>query len=271
MLQVLLLCAIKSHDSLLFDALAGIIREKRVSDDDSMKLLRACLCNRPNGELPDSVLHVFEEVSGANLHYSQEGEDIVLTRMLPSQKVGFFVDIGAHHPLRFSNTYALYRRGWRGINVDATPGSMEPFKKLRPEDINVEAAVSDSNLPLSFHIFREAALNTFNSSLAQEYVETGWERVRAVTMVPRSLASILDEYLPRGKGIDLLSIDVEGEELAVLQSNNWNDYRPQIIIIEALATPFDIIRHHPAVSFLVDKGYELVSRLANSIILKSKS
>jgi hypothetical protein len=61
--------------------------------------------------------------------YSQEGEDLIASRLFPNQSTGFYVDIGAHHPTRFSNTYLLYTKGWRGINIDPLPGSKELFDK----------------------------------------------------------------------------------------------------------------------------------------------
>src|SRR5690242_3324544 len=63
--------------------------------------------------------------------YSQEGEDRILHSIFETVADGFYVDIGAHHPKRFSNTYLFYQRGWRGINVDAMPGSMVRFKRVR--------------------------------------------------------------------------------------------------------------------------------------------
>jgi hypothetical protein len=62
-----------------------------------------------------------------NQSYSQEGEDMVLYRTFETVKEGFYVDVGAHHPDRFSNTYKFYKQGWRGINIDAMPGGMDPF------------------------------------------------------------------------------------------------------------------------------------------------
>ena len=76
--------------------------------------------------------------------YSQEGEDMILQRMFGQRREGFFVDVGAHHPFRYSNTYLFYKKGWRGINIDATPGSMREFEKYRPADINLEVAVSQT-------------------------------------------------------------------------------------------------------------------------------
>ena len=66
--------------------------------------------------------------SHENIYFSQEGEDVILRRIFEDQKNGFYIDIGAHHPKRFSNTYYFYDRGWEGINIDATPGSMKFFK-----------------------------------------------------------------------------------------------------------------------------------------------
>ena len=76
--------------------------------------------------------------------YSQEGEDIILARIFGKQQNGFYVDVGAHHPYRFSNTYFFYKRGWKGINIDAMPGSMKIFNKYRPRDKNIEAGISDT-------------------------------------------------------------------------------------------------------------------------------
>jgi hypothetical protein len=82
-----------------------------------------------------------ESIGPVHLSYAQEGEDMVLRRIFEDQPLGFYVDVGAHHPVRFSTTYFFYRRGCRGINIDATPGSMDAFRRLRPRDINLEVAI----------------------------------------------------------------------------------------------------------------------------------
>jgi len=94
--------------------------------------------------------------------FSQEGEDMILQRIFSGKNDGFFVDVGAHHPTRFSNTYLFYLKGWRGINIDAAPGSMTAFRKVRPADINIECPVSDKSDIATFYIFNEPALNTFS-------------------------------------------------------------------------------------------------------------
>ena len=80
----------------------------------------------------------------SNISYSLQGEDMVLKELFADKNQGFYVDVGAHHPFRFSNTYLFYKKGWRGINIDAMPRSMELFDKFRPRDINIECGVASN-------------------------------------------------------------------------------------------------------------------------------
>ncbi len=220
--------------------------------------------------LTNDLVAACEQATGGRIHYSQEGEDIYLSRFYGEKRDGFFVDVGAHHPIRFSNTYALYRRGWRGVNIDATPGSMAVFDRFRPGDTNIECAVSDKSERLTFHVFKEGALNTFDPDLAASYVRSGFEQLESVELTTRPLAALLDECVGAGQKIDVLSIDVEGSDLAVLRSSDWQKYSPDVVIIEALDTPFSDVPEHPCVKFLAGKGYEPIARLTNSILLRRK-
>ena len=75
--------------------------------------------------------------------FAQEGEDMILKRIFEGVRSGFYIDIGAFHPSKFSNTYYFYLRGWSGINIDPQPGVKSLFDKMRPRDINLELAISD--------------------------------------------------------------------------------------------------------------------------------
>lgn len=218
--------------------------------------------------ISDACMEALEAASGGKIYYSQEGEDIILARYFGNRADGFFVDIGAHHATRFSNTFALYRRGWRGINIDATPGSMESFRTLRPDDTNLEIAISDKEGPLVLNVFGEGALNTFDPTLSDTYASDGYEKMEMVELYPRSLADVLNQYLAAGQSIDLMTVDVEGEDIGVLRSNDWEKYSPEVIIIEALDTPLPMLQDHPAITLLAGHGFVLVSRLYNSVILR---
>lgn len=216
----------------------------------------------------------FEEIKSIsnfeNLSYSQEGEDRVLMRFFEEKTKGFFVDVGAHHPTRFSNTYLFYLKGWRGINIDAAPGSMNLFDVLRPNDINLELPVSLSNQTLKYYIFNEPALNTFSESEA--YKKNGLREYKILNtknLKTYKLSQILDEHLPLGKHIDFMTIDVEGLDFEVLQSNDWQKYHPSIILVESLRASVKEIMSSALNVFLEKLGYTLVAKTYNTLFFKS--
>lgn len=201
--------------------------------------------------------------------YSQEGEDMILNKYLENIKDGYYIDIGAHHPKRFSNTYLFYKKGWKGINIDARPGSMKLFDRLRPLDVNLELGLSGVNENLTFYIFNEPALNTFDETLAKErstnskYFITESRRVKCLP-----LNEVLDKYLPIGKIITFLSIDIEGFDLYVLKTNNWELYRPQYIVVESYSILFEDVLNSEIYVFLKEKNYSLVAKSYYSLIFK---
>src|ERR1700687_2725090 len=85
--------------------------------------------------------------------YSQEGEDMVINSFFEGKKKykGFFVDVGAHHPYRYSNTLFFYRKGWRGINIEPTPGATKLFNTFRRKDTNLNIGISDKKEKLTFY------------------------------------------------------------------------------------------------------------------------
>lgn len=205
----------------------------------------------------------------ARASFSQEGEDLLVARMFDTQGAGFYVDIGAHHPTRFSNTYLLYTMGWRGINIDATPGSMDAFRKLRPDDINLEIAVSSDGQPQRFYLFDEPALNSASTALSTERDEWSDYSITSTVILPtRPLRDVLSEHLPQDiDGIDLMTIDVEGHDLDVLISNDWDRFRPRVLLIEVLAAGLEDLDGREEIALLRQHGYVLYAKLVNTVVL----
>ena len=194
------------------------------------------------------------------ISYAQHGEDILLESLLHGKKgPGFYVDIGAHHPHRFSNTLLFYKKGWRGINIDAMPGSMKPFRMFRRRDINLEVGVGLQSGPLKFYAFEEPAYNTFSPHLVNDAEFLKRVPLKAVHEVPVfTLAALLDKHLPENTVIDFLSIDAEGFDLDVLKSNNWQRYRPVYILVEE---GMKFIKEGSDVGrYLAEQQYEIVAR-----------
>jgi FkbM family methyltransferase len=201
--------------------------------------------------------------------YSQEGEDMILSRLFKKDK-GFYIDVGAHHPQRFSNTYYFYLKGWRGINVDAMPGSMDIFKKVRPKDINLEIPISDRREILTYYIFNEPAFNTFAHELP---INTeGYKRRKLIAqkeLQAYTLSEVLDRYLPENQNIDFMNVDVEGWDYKVLRSNNWGKYSPEIILVEDhQVTSMEEANNSQICRFMLEKDYKLYCKTVNTLIFK---
>jgi FkbM family methyltransferase len=184
---------------------------------------------------------------------------------------GTYVDIGAHHPVYYSNTCHFYRKGWRGLNVDALPGAMDAFRILRPEDINIEACIVPTlGQTLTLHIFEDAALCTVDAALAAERQRHG-KRLLATRDVPcMTLTECLNRYLP-ARHIDLLSIDVEGMDEAILYSHDWSHSAPSVLVFERHGLALGGVEHDAVIRFLTGRGYVLEGKCGPSFIMRHES
>ena len=204
----------------------------------------------------------------ADVHFSQWGEDVVLWHYLRLQRDGFYVDVGAHHPERLSNTALLhYRNGWSGINIEPDERLYQAFLQARPNDINLCCGVGADNGFASMGVFEDGAVNSFDVAAVEFQIQHGGKRLAQYRDIEvRKLCDILDEYMPPGRQIDLLSVDVEGWEISVLESNDWGRYKPPFIAVEdhkmVLARAADSLTFQ----LLNEKGYRLVAHtIATSI------
>jgi FkbM family methyltransferase len=211
-----------------------------------------------------------ERLEFAQLSYAQEGEDILLNRFFDFKTTGFYVDVGAHHPKRFSNTYFFYKMGWSGINIDAMPGSMAPFAAQRERDINLEMGVGEQASSMDFYIFEEPALNTFNAERADYLIKKGCRLVEKRAVPVETLGAILDKYAPN-KEIDFLTIDVEAMEIYILRSMDWTRYRPGFVLLEDYTFDVEHLLENETYQFMVGKGYEFFGKAVNTVIYKRKN
>jgi len=195
--------------------------------------------------------------------FAQDGEDLVLISLLKKHSIasGFYVDIGAHHPFRFSNTYLLYQLGWHGLVIDAQPGSMKLFKSIRPRDICIETPISDRKEEITFYQFNEPALNGFSKELSESRQNNTYTIINQINMESRTINDVLAEYNTNNIPITLLTIDVEGYDYRIIQSLDFTKYAPHFIIIEC-HDDFDT-----SINSLLNKNsYDLVGMTSRSKI-----
>ncbi|NSL85354.1 FkbM family methyltransferase [Chitinophaga solisilvae] len=201
--------------------------------------------------------------------YSSEGEDLILKRIFHQKEKGTYVDVGAHHPFRFSNTYLFYRMKWTGINIDPMPGSSALFNRYRPMDTNLEIGVSAERQLLTYSIFNEPALNTFSADKVKEYTREPQYKVIAEKKIETwPLADILDHYL-KGSSIDFLTIDAEGLDMDVLRSNNWDKYRPAYVLVESQPNELSDINRSDLCRYMQEVGYNIFAKTYYTYFFKN--
>jgi|SRR5437667_2832966 len=206
--------------------------------------------------------------SDGNRFYSQTGEDAILAHLLFDHDSGFYVDVGAFHPIKYSNTYYFYQRGWIGINIEPTPGQIELFKRVRPRDINLACAVGRARGRIRLTTFNDPAVNTADNRMIDRQIHSGqFHPTGEIVAEAYPLADILETYMPPGRELTFLSVDVEGMELDVLESHDWDRFRPRLIAVEWLEPPSvkeaissDLHR------FLEQQKYELICKTPATLI-----
>lgn len=209
--------------------------------------------------------------------YAQEAEDILLNKLFFNKINGFYVDIGAHHPKKYSNTYLLYMKGWRGINIDPRPGMAKLFAKDRGADINLEIGISLEGKSLDLYIFKEAAVNTFSRKMYERCINDGFEFIETREIECKRLDKILDIYMPANEEVDFISVDAEGFDLQVLNSNNWFKYKPYVVLVEVgisdynqTKSRYDMLSIENAIKtdtykYLISLGYKLYMKTYNTL------
>ena len=195
--------------------------------------------------------------------YAMDGEDTAINLFNKKLEKGFYVDIGAHHPIQRNNTHLLFKKGWEGINIDVNQFSIDLFNFLRPEDLNLQIAVSDKEGELSFFYQKKfSQLNTTDKEIAKENFQGNYQEKKVKC---QTIQNILDNSKYKNKKIDFLNIDVEGAEMKVLNTLNFEIYDPSLICIEILGyremqseEREKEIKNNEIYKFLVNQGYKKV-------------
>jgi FkbM family methyltransferase len=186
------------------------------------------------------------------ISYAQNHEDVVLARLFRGQETGFYVDVGAGHPVEDSVTKHFSVAGWAGINVEPMEREHSMLCRDRPLDANVRAALSDRDGTATLY---EAPLenrgaSTLVAEVAQRYPDDVFTPVVVPTM---TLAQVCEAHAHQP--IDFMKIDVEGSELGVIQGGDWKRFRPRVLVIEATEPNSCIPSHEQWEPLVLDHGY----------------
>lgn len=189
--------------------------------------------------------------------YSLNFEDVILHRLFPITQTGFYVDVGAGHPRLENDTFSLYQRGWRGINIEPNHGFHSALMEERPRDINLQVVLSDSSFrgTLIYYELNGSGLSTCDTEQATAYQAAGCDIVLREVPVT-TLSSVLTEA--RAEHINILKVDVEGFEEKVLNGNDWNKFRPDVVVVEATYPESPVRRPTGIPGLMEQRGYRHV-------------
>ena len=189
------------------------------------------------------------------ISYSANHEDVLLNRLFGTKQVGFYVDVGAAHPMFENDTKALYDRGWFGINIEPNKSFFDILAAERPRDTNLNIAISDLAGESHFYEVQGTGLSTCDPEEAARARAKGFDVIEHIVKTC-TLRDLLDAA--NSPAIDLLKIDVEGFEPNVIRSNDWSRFRPNVILVEATFPETPVRRPDVAGPLLENAGYRRV-------------
>jgi FkbM family methyltransferase len=200
-----------------------------------------------------------EPLYKGRLSFAQQGEDLITYNLLRHEfgiESPTYLDIGAGDPVLSNNTYALYGTGSRGVLVEPNPTLIERLKRVRPGDVVINAGVGlkDTTAADYYVIKDQWPLNTFSLEDVAELRRTSkTDPVERVIKMP--LIQINELIAAHFTGApDLLSIDIEGMDLAVLRTLDFKKHRPAVICAET-KKPRESHDGTAIARFLKGKGY----------------
>jgi len=166
------------------------------------------------------ILKIFKN-SKKKMHLGEFGEDVFVRRFFKKTSKGFYVDVGAYHPIKGSLTYDLYKNNWTGINIDLSKISIDLFKISRPKDINLRAAITDFDGKTFF--YENSPINQQNSLIENS-------NAKKTEIDCYKLNTILENH--KIQKVDYLNVDAEGNDFKVISTFDFKKYKPSLVSIE---------------------------------------
>lgn len=203
--------------------------------------------------------------------FSQEGEDLIIQRILKEKNIKFknlfYLDIGAGHPIKYSNTFYFYISGSKGISIDAFTKNVSLHKFFRPNDNVLNLLVGENRESVNYFMFRESELNTTSLNRVKFLQEKKINYYKVKKIKQETISSIFQRFTKKEiKKINFFNIDIEGSESKILKQINWKIFQPKIICAEIISKNFKDIYKDQVYQILEENGYVLYSKLVNSVI-----
>ncbi len=211
-------------------------------------------------------------------YFSFSGVDVIIENIFRKKNDGFYIDVGCQHPIKNNNTFLLYKKGWKGINIDLDIDNINLFNIARPKDDNINIAVSNKVGVTDLYFYhKKSPINTIDKRTS-DFQKAHVSEIKKVKT--NTLVNIINSSKYYNNKIDLLTIDVEGHEINVLEGFDFNFNKPDVIVVEYLdlsakkleVKNLDIekIFKTEIYNFLISKNYILANCIYSDLIFISK-
>ena len=226
--------------------------------------------------LPSFLLRKYKS---KKISFSLTSIDLLISYIFRNKKKGIFIDIGCNHPVYNNNTYLLYKKGWRGINIDLDEKSINLFNTFRKSDLNIKQAISSKAEEVDLYFYHnKSPINTINKDLVN-FHKTKPKQIKKINT--KTLNSIIMKTPFANEKIDFMNIDVEGHELDVLKGFDLIKFSPTIIVIEYLdlnvkkleITNFNLqnIINSEIYKYMINNNYTLVNWIHSDLVFVSNN
>jgi FkbM family methyltransferase len=189
------------------------------------------------------------------ISHAQNFEDVILWRALKHIKNGFYIDIGAQHPIEDSVSRGFYDQGWRGLHIEPSPEYAELLRENRPDETVLQYAIGNEITSINFYNIPDSGLSTASKKIADQHLYNGF-KIHEISVKVVGLDQVFSSYSE--KEIHWLKIDVEGCEQSVLESWKSSEVRPWILLIESTLPLTQSLNHFDWESYVIEKGYRFV-------------
>lgn len=196
--------------------------------------------------------------------YSQCGEDMIIDFLFEVKgiKNPSYLDIGSNEPVKYNNSYFFYKnRNGKGVLIEPNPALADKIKSKRERDVLISAGVgfNDREEEADYYVMDWHMFNTFSKEIAEETEKNYNGRNNIKGVIKLKLTPINDVLKNHfSKGLDLLSIDVEGLDFEILSSIDYTKYQPLVICAETKVGADN--NASKIADFLATKGYQLYSQ-----------
>jgi hypothetical protein len=165
------------------------------------------------------------------ISYSFNAVDLIIDYIFKNKNNGFYLDVGSQHPISNNNTYLLFKRGWSGINIDLDKKNIDLFNTARPNDINLNLAISSDVAEKKLYFYHDKSpINTLDKVVSDFQTAT----VKEIKRIKTTTLNIALQNLKFNNKIDYMNLDVEGHEMDIFKAFDLSVYKPSIISVEFL-------------------------------------